>query len=226
MTKHEELIQEARAQVAYMTSFAPAGMGDVEPGSMIDFVVRLSDALESFPTPPAPGTKTAAQLLQMRRDAGLTAADIIKDYSGSGYCGRGICAAMEGHAGTCAEASGWAVDGEPEREALLLIIDANTDQARLSDYGDVSFTSDIDELADAILAAGYRRQPEPREVTTVEELDALPVGTLIREYDGFRRLKEGKWSWLLCISGGGLGASDEIEFPAIILFTPSTEETP
>jgi hypothetical protein len=24
------------------------------------------------------------------------------------YCGRGICAAMEGHEGTCAEASGWA----------------------------------------------------------------------------------------------------------------------
>ena len=27
------------------------------------------------------------------------------------YCGRGICAAMEGHEGTCAEASGWDEDG-------------------------------------------------------------------------------------------------------------------
>ena len=38
------------------------------------------------------------------------------------------------------------------RERLINLIDANTDQARLSDYGDVSFTSDIEELADAILA--------------------------------------------------------------------------
>ena len=28
------------------------------------------------------------------------------------YCGRGVCAAMEGHEGTCAEASGW--DEAPE----------------------------------------------------------------------------------------------------------------
>lgn len=30
------------------------------------------------------------------------------------YCGRGVCAAEAGHAGTCDEASGWADDGEPE----------------------------------------------------------------------------------------------------------------
>lgn len=50
---NEELIKAARAQVAYAVSLAPAGMGNVEPGSMIDFVVKLTAALESLPTPPA-----------------------------------------------------------------------------------------------------------------------------------------------------------------------------
>lgn len=41
-------------------------------------------------------------------------------------------------------------------------------------------TSDAEdrEIADAILAAGYRR---PRQVTTMEELDALPRGVVVRE---------------------------------------------
>ena len=30
--------------------------------------------------------------------------------SGEQMCGRGVCAAPEGHEGTCAEASGWAED--------------------------------------------------------------------------------------------------------------------
>lgn len=39
----------------------------------------------------------------------------------------------------------------PNREALVKVIDENTDQVRLTDYGDVAFTSDIYELADAVL---------------------------------------------------------------------------
>ena len=37
-------------------------------------------------------------------------------------------------------------------------------------------------IADAILAAGYVK---PRQVTTVEELDALPAGTIVRDSKGF-----------------------------------------
>ena len=39
-------------------------------------------------------------------------------------------------------------------------------------------TRDLTELmTDAILAAGYRK---PRKITTVEELDALPVGSVVK----------------------------------------------
>lgn len=37
-----------------------------------------------------------------------------------------------------------------------------------------------DNMADAILAAGYRK---PRQVTTVEELDALPFGSVVLDAD-------------------------------------------
>lgn len=117
----------------------------------------------------------------------------------------------------------------------------------------------IERTVDAILAAGFRRELEPRDerieawdavashpffrdcyategtllaamlaklsseprtINTPEEVDALPLGSLIREHDGFHRFKEGEWSWLLCVPRGGLGASDEIELPATILYTP------
>ena len=37
-----------------------------------------------------------------------------------GYCTRGPCAAEDGHAGTCAEASGWADEPDPLQEPLDL----------------------------------------------------------------------------------------------------------
>lgn len=37
----------------------------------------------------------------------------------------------------------------------------------------------LDKTADAILAAGYRK---PRTVTTAEELDALPVGSVVLDH--------------------------------------------
>lgn len=64
---------------------------------------------------------------------------------------------------------------------------------------------------------------KPRTVATLEELDALPARTFIREYDGFHRLKEINGMWLLCIQSGGIGESDEIELPATILYAPSTD---
>lgn len=35
------------------------------------------------------------------------------------------------------------------------------------------------KIADAIIAAGFRRSPAPQQVSTVEELDALPVGSVV-----------------------------------------------
>ena len=35
-----------------------------------------------------------------------------------GYCTRGPCAAEDGHAGTCAEASGWADEPDPLQDPL------------------------------------------------------------------------------------------------------------
>ena len=40
----------------------------------------------------------------------------------------------------------------------------------------------LDKTADAILAAGYRK---PRTITTAEELDALPDGSIVRDAKGF-----------------------------------------
>lgn len=38
-------------------------------------------------------------------------------------CGRGVCAAEDGHDGTCAEASGWAYE-PPDEETLVMMLDA------------------------------------------------------------------------------------------------------
>jgi hypothetical protein len=59
---------------------------------------------------------------------------------------------------------------------------------------------DARDVADAILAAGYRR---PQQVTTVEELDALPVGSVVlseevTHHEGgwalaYQRWQDGDW---------------------------------
>jgi len=43
------------------------------------------------------------------------------------------------------------------------------------------------EIADAILAAGYSK---PRTISTVEELDALPVESIVRDVDGLPKEKQ------------------------------------
>jgi len=66
-----------------------------------------------------------------------------------------------------------------------------------------------------ILAAGYRK---PRTITTVEELDALPVDSVALDADGVacQQMKlEGLWE-----SGGEIVPSREIALPATVLFTP------
>lgn len=153
-----------------------------------------------LPAPPVAGQKTAAQLLRERREAGITAADIPKSYSTGA--------------------------GEPEREALRgavggVLCNAKNFPEKAAvrilgqDMGPL-----IDRTADAILAAGYRRKPEPRVVTTVEELDALPLGTLIEQRDGFRSLKKSTVRWHLCVDSAGSSGPEEIELPAVVLFVP------
>ncbi|MEV7472258.1 hypothetical protein AB0N33_00910 [Pseudarthrobacter oxydans] len=79
-------------------------------------------------------------------------------------------------------------------------------------------------LADAILAAGYRR---PRQVTTVEELDALPVGSVVRtagtDTDDPRvAVKDGMWKseseWFVADSSEWCLDSTELDdLPATVL---------
>ena len=54
-----------------------------------------------------------------------------------------------------------------------------------------------DKAAEAILAAGYRK---PRTVTTVEELDALPLGSVILDQVGLSLHRNAFTGW--CSSNG------------------------
>ena len=80
-------------------------------------------------------------------------------------------------------------------------------------------------LADAILVAGYRK---PRQVTTVEELDALPVDSVVMESEQdtfiirtmrgvFHRFPDG---WYVV---AGHGARTNIELPATVLHVGGAE---
>jgi hypothetical protein len=71
----------------------------------------------------------------------------------------------------------------------------------------------VGETVDDILAAGYQR---PRTITTVEELDALPAGTIIR--DPLPCIKWGSGMWGT-FSGDSVG-SNRIDFPATVLYEP------
>lgn len=67
-------------------------------------------------------------------------------------------------------------------------------------------------IADAILAAGYRR---PRQVTTVEELDALPAGTVIHDGDPLTCCKWGDGTW--GTFAGDSYPTSRITLPATVL---------
>ena len=72
--------------------------------------------------------------------------------------------------------------------------------------------------ADALIDAGYSK---PRTITTVEELDALPVGSLVREDDGFSRYKYAT-GWALCVPDATAQESgDKLVLPATVLFEPA-----
>lgn len=99
--------------------------------------------------------------------------------------------------------------------------------------GDVTGIYDTSEnedqrLADAILAAGYRK---PRTITTVEELDALPLHGVIVDDAGdgivYRKmdLRQDGVQWF---EPGYLlnWDSDEITLPATVLYEPEAEAKP
>ena len=81
-----------------------------------------------------------------------------------------------------------------------------------------------DKAADAILAAGYRR---PRVVTTVAELDALPIESVVRcrrtaTYEKFPD-EDGLSFWMM-IGHQGMFASRVIALPATVLHEPEADQ--
>lgn len=84
------------------------------------------------------------------------------------------------------------------------------------------------DQADAALA-WFAEHRGPRVVSTVEELDALPVGSVVRSGDGqiWQRVGSG-WDCLSEDGTGGSYPSETVIFQtlpptATILFTPTTE---
>lgn len=73
--------------------------------------------------------------------------------------------------------------------------------------------------ADAILAAGYKK---PRTITTAEELDALPVGSVILDPIGLSLHKNEFTGWRA--SNGAKDITAEMlqreALPATVLYTP------
>ena len=72
--------------------------------------------------------------------------------------------------------------------------------------------------ADAILAAGWR--PPARVVTTVEELDALPVGSIVRDVE--RAALDEKWDDDTWAEAGYeyTFSSRSIHLPAAVIYDP------
>ena len=124
------------------------------------------------------------------------------------------------------------VAGEQEREALArLVWDATGKPRHLCSFdkiANVVMRAELMDCADAILAAGYRREPEPRTVTTVEELDALQVDTIgIVSHPGGPIAVQytGPRGWYLAADSRLISTAEllRVAGPITILFTPSTE---
>ena len=77
-------------------------------------------------------------------------------------------------------------------------------------------------IAASILAAGYTK---PRQVSTVEELDALPVGSVAIEADGYiARRFPGGWRVLVTEphrSPWLSGTLEDVRLPATVLYSPA-----
>jgi len=96
-------------------------------------------------------------------------------------------------------------------------------------YGESPSSAD-DDAADAILAAGYVK---PRTITTVEELDALPIGSVVLS-DAYRYMMHGgadcgwrvsfqRWNDRLWHRGGRASDTHPDNFlPATVLYEGTT----
>jgi hypothetical protein len=84
----------------------------------------------------------------------------------------------------------------------------------------------VEAMADAILAAGYTK---PRTISTVEELDALPVDSVVRsdmcnvyvkDYD----LDDPSAIWWVTAGAVSEYQSNRILLPATVLYEPTPKE--
>ena len=96
------------------------------------------------------------------------------------------------------------------REELAALIESGY----AGDDGDCPYEH-APSIADAILAAGYRK---PRTITTAEELDALPLESVVKSAEGnvWEFLVGG---WFETASRVGHVASD-LALPATVLYEP------
>ena len=76
---------------------------------------------------------------------------------------------------------------ELAREIFITDNARSLDPAVLWDEADQERMHYAEVIADGLLAAGYRK---PRTITTVEELDALPVGSVVMDADAYVGRKE------------------------------------
>jgi hypothetical protein len=66
---------------------------------------------------------------------------------------------------------------------------------------------------------------KPRAVTTLEELKALPLETVIRDREGvvYEVGRGGFYAAIECGWGGNCHAAHHVDLPASVLFTPEVE---
>jgi len=76
------------------------------------------------------------------------------------------------------------------------------------------------QIIDAILADGYRIEREPRTVTTVEELDALPHGSVAMR-NGIPYTKIFDRGWTLGSTHYYTSASLLLNGPALVVHVPT-----
>ena len=105
-------------------------------------------------------------------------------------------------------------DTTPRDQLAQIIYDTLNGQ-----YGDFTMP---DDAADKIIRAGWR--PPARTVTTVEELDALPVGSIVRDVE--RAALDEKWDDNMWAEVGyePTFSSSSIHTPAIVLYEPEDGE--
>lgn len=104
-----------------------------------------------------------------------------------------------------------------DRDTLAELIDTHSFQAP-------GYSADA---AEAVIAAGWR--PPAREITTIEERDALPVGSIVVDFfeAGCTRISaEPPYGWVRVSSALPMGRQYGVpHLPATVLYVP-TEEAP